>query len=505
MALLVDQLRHMAAAHGAQTAYRDVLQGRDLTFGEWEAESNRLARGLTATGVTVGDRVALHLESTHDLRWIVAYAAIHKAGAVAVPTNTRLSGRELATILGHAEPVAVITSSALEGTLDDARRQLPSLHTVIRADTDEWDRSLADDDSELVPPVGDDDLADIMYTSGTTGLPKGIAVRHAGLHIVPNGDPPWTGDKWLHASPLFTFAGISFVYNPMKMGMAALYLSRFDAGAWLDTVEWERPTMAFLVPSTAQLVANHPRFDEADLTSLQLVSIGSSSLPPALHLRWTRRLRSAAVTNNYSMTESGTAFTYLPHEDVERKAGSVGVPTGTEIRICDPTGVRVPTGVVGEVRIRSGGSPREYYRDPAATAATWDGEWLRTGDLGYLDEDGYLFIVGRAKDVIIRGGHNVHAADVEAILYEHPSVSEAAVAAVPHEVLGEDVGAWVVPVDGSGLTVDELVAFCRERLADYKVPRVVTFLDELPRNPTGKAVKRDLPMPAASDQERTSA
>jgi acyl-CoA synthetase (AMP-forming)/AMP-acid ligase II len=262
--------------------------------------------------------------------------------------------------------------------------------------------------------------------------------------------------------------------------------------------------MAFLVPATAQLLVNDPRFEEADLSSLELLSIGSAPLPPALHLRLTRRLPHAAVSNNYSMTESGTAFTFLPRDDVERKAGSVGIPMGTEIRIADPHGEALPPGDVGEVRIRVGPSRREYYRDPYATASTWDGDWLRSGDLGYLDEDGYLFIVGRAKDVIIRGGNNVHAADVEAVLYEHPDVAEAAVAALPHDVLGEDVGAWVVRRPGSALGADDVIAFCRDRLADYKVPRVVTFLEELPRNPTGKVLKGRLPRPAPRAAEASA-
>ncbi len=156
-----------------------------------------------------------------------------------------------------------------------------------------------------------------------------------------------------------------------------------------------------------------------------------------------------------------------------------------------------PAGEIGEVLIKVGDKPREYYRDPEASARTWTGGWLRTGDLGYLDDDGYLYISGRAKDVIIRGGNNIHSADVEAVLYEHPGVLEAAVAAVPHEVLGEDVGAWVVSRPGVELVAEDVIAFCAERLADYKVPRVVTILDELPRNPTGKVLKRELPTPTA--------
>jgi len=490
MALQVDQLRHMAEHHPEEVAYVDLARGQEWTFREWEETSNRLARGLIDHGVAPGDRVAIFLDGDEVLAWITAYAAIHKAGGVAVPTNTRLSVRELEAVLGHAEPTVVVTSSRLAPTL--GRATVPTLRHVIEVDGVDWETWLAHSSTAIQVATRGDDLADIMYTSGTTGLPKGIAVHHDGLHMIRNGTPKWGGQQWFHGSPLFTFAGIAFIYNPMKMGMGALYLPRFDAGTWLDVVEQRRPSMAFLVPAMVQLLLGHERFDSADLSSLTVLSIGSAPLPPTLHRTIADRLPDAAVTNNYSMTEAGTCFTYLPREELERRAGSVGIPMGTEIRIGDAAGEPLPPDEIGEVLIKVGTKHREYYRDPEATAATWSGEWLHSGDLGYLDADGFLYISGRAKDVIIRGGNNVHSADIEAVLYEHPGIAEAAVAAVPHDVLGEDVGAWVVARDDSGLTAEDVTEFCRERLADYKVPRVVTFVDELPRNPTGKVLKQQL-------------
>ncbi len=204
----------------------------------------------------------------------------------------------------------------------------------------------------------------------------------------------------------------------------------------------------------------------------------------------------AMVTNNYSMTEAGTAFTYLPPGELTRRPGSVGMPLPpTEIRIADEAGQPLPAGEVGEVLIGVGEDHREYYGDPEATARTWSGTWLRSGDLGRLDEDGYLYIVGRAKDVVIRGGNNISAGEVENVLYEHVGVLEAAVVGIPHDVLGEDVGAFVVARKGSDLDADELREFCAERLADYKVPRAIWFIDELPRNANGKVVKRGLVPP----------
>jgi len=497
MPLQVDQLRWMAATHGGEPAYTQLTAGATLTFADWDATSNREARGLVASGVGPGDRVLLHLDDVHLLRWITSYAAIHKAGAVAVPSNVRLTAHELAGIVADAEPVAAITSAKLAPIVSEActtaRR---SLALIVADDLEQWAELTAHESEPFQVEVDDGDLADIMYTSGTTGRAKGVAVRHRNTHMIANGEKPWTGAAWIHCSPLSTFAGVSFVYNPMKMGMRGLYLPRFDVTAWIDAVERERPTCAFLVPAMVQLLLADERTLGADLSSLTLLSIGSAPLPPNLHQAMARLVPQAMVTNNYSMTEAGTAFTYLPPGELTRRPGSVGMPLPpTEIRIADEAGEALPTGEVGEVLIGVGEDHREYYGDPEATARTWSGTWLRSGDLGRLDEDGYLYIVGRAKDVVIRGGNNISAGEVENVLYEHVGVLEAAVVPIPHDVLGEDVGAFVVARNGSDLDADELLEFCAERLADFKVPRAIWFIDELPRNANGKVMKAGLRPP----------
>lgn len=507
-ALLTDQLRLMAEKLPDAIGYRNVGDGTQLSVAEWEATSNRLARGLVAAGVAKGDRVGIYLPPEQVLRWLVTYSAVHKAGAVAVPTNTRLVARELEYVLGHAETTAVVSAGELLEKAIDRRRSLPSIRLLVDASPEAcaaggageaggviaWDEVLDPDPSTFQVPVDSGDLAEIMYTSGTTGRPKGVAVRHRNASLIPNNLPTWSGSGWLHCSPLFTFAGIAFTYNPMKLGMTGLYLPRFDVVRWLEIVATERPTAVFLVPAMAELLIAHPAFAEADLSSIGLCSLGSAPVAPGTLRRLHERMSNATVSNGYGMTEAGPAYCATPKEEALKRIGSVGRPVPPmEVRAVGEDGTVLGAGSVGEVHIRLPGRQREYYKDEAATAATWSPEgWLRTGDLGYLDDDGYLYIVGRQKDVIIRGGNNIHATDIEAVLFEHRDVQEAAVTGISHAVLGEDVAAFVVPRPGANPSPEELRAFCAERLADYKVPRRIVLRDQLPRNATGKVLKAEL-------------
>jgi acyl-CoA synthetase (AMP-forming)/AMP-acid ligase II len=489
----------MARTYPDDVAYRNLDDASQLTFDEWDRESNRLARGLVDHGVQRGDRVSIFLPADEVLRWVVSYAAVHKAGAVVVPTNTRLALPELVTILDHAEVALQLTCPSLLSTAQEVATKLDGLRMLISAGATgdsvvDWDDVRHAEDSDYQVPVEPEDLADVMYTSGTTGLPKGIAVRHSNVAMIPNHEPAWTAGGWLHGAPMFTFAGIAFIYNPMKMGLAGFYQPKFDATRWLRYVENERPSMCMLVPAFAELIVAHPEFPTADLSSLQSVSIGSAPLAPKTHLALIDRLPEATVGNSYGMTEAGPAYIVMPKEEIRNRVGSVGKPLGPmEIKIVDDDGAEQPPREVGELLMRMQGKQREYYKDDDATASTWtDDGWLRSGDLAYLDEDGFLYICGRKKDMIIRGGNNIYATDVEAVILEHPDVQEAAVAGVEHPVLGEDVAAWVVLKDGNELTVEDLQAFCAERLADYKRPRQVHFVPELPRNAVGKVMKHHL-------------
>ncbi len=496
-----EQLHAMALAHGDETGY-SVIDGGSLTFEQWDTRASRLSNGLRAAGIAPGDRVAIHLEPSNLLRWITAYAAIHRAGAVAVPLNPQLTRPEVERMLAHCEAAGALVEESLlpryEGSPPAVLVAVPSAGA---ADADAsatgpaqtWGEVLSDDPTPVQVPRDADDLADILYTSGTTGSPKAVAVRNDNFSLVPFTKPAWNGGGWMHASPPYTFAGLSFVYTPMKLGMRGIYLSSFDAGRWLEAVEAERPAAVFLVPAMANLLLEHAGFDTAELSSVTLCTVGSAPLAPFVLERLQERMPTALVSNNYGMTEAGSVYCLMPPGEAVKRPGSVGKPSPPAEIVCvDEQGVQLPDGEVGQIRLRIPGRPREYYGDPDATARTWVDGWLVTGDLGRLDADGYLYIVGRSKDVIIRGGNNIHPTDVEHVIESHPDVREVSVVGVPHQVLGEDVVAFVTVRPGASLHGDELREYTLERLARYKVPRTWHFVDELPRNATGKVLKEEL-------------
>ena len=480
--IVPDLLRHRAAADPRRVALV-VDGGESLTCQAWERRSNRLARGLADRGVIRGDRVALLFDNAGWTHYAVSYLGVHKAGAAAVPLTARFTGAELAHVLGHCGASAMVCSAHLVPAWEGGWSAHPSeLEEGQSAEAFQVDLS----------PV---DLAEVLYTSGTTGRPKGVACSHENiLFYDPPPEPDTTspsGTEFLHAFPIGTNAGQEALRRPLRREDAtAVVLPTFDAERGCALVEERRITRLQLVPAMAQAIVSSRAFERHDVSSVRRVTLSSAPTPPALLPDLAAAFPNAAIWNTYALTEAGTARTLLV--DAPRRPGSVGRPVGgTEVRIVDDAGSDVAVGQPGEVWLRREGAPmREYYRDPEATAAVFADGWVRTGDLGYLDADGYLYLVDRKKDVIVSGGFNVSSLEVEAVLAEHPAVVEAAVFATPHQVLGEDVAAAVVT--RSPVAATALQAFVRERLAEHKCPHRIFFVEALPRNASGKVLKRAL-------------
>ncbi len=487
-----ELLAELALQFPAAVAWRNLADGSEITFDEWHRRSNRLARGLMEQGLGRGDRVGLLIGDDEPLEWLVSYMAIHKAAGVAVPLLTRLGPAELARILRHAGASVVLCGEVH----DEFRAAVPM---VVGTGADAWTGLFSPDDADVDQVLAPDDVADIMYTSGTTGEPKGVVVRHGGLSTTDHVPAAWMGQAFLSSSPFATTSGSLLICGPLRGGLSGWFLPRFDPDRWIDVVERGRPVAAFLVPAMVELIVGVPRFETADLSSLAVVNIGSAPIATATLRRFGAGLPATEILCGYGMTEFG-AVTATPMGDGGAHLGSVGLPLpGVELRIIDSGGTTLARGEVGQVAIGGSRPPRSYLGDPTSTEGSWVDGWLMSGDLGYLDADGHLWIVGRQKEIIIRGGHNVVPGEVEGALFEHPAVSEAAVRGVAHPVLGEDVAAWVVlrrPASS-----DELRSFLLARLADYKVPRRMTVVDTLPRNASGKVLKSAL---VAGDEARSA-
>jgi fatty-acyl-CoA synthase len=492
-------LDDMAARVPDACAIVSYAERRRLTFAELRAESSRVARGLIALGVMPGDRVALW--SANRLDWIVTQYAVAKAGGVLVHLNPAYKSAELAYTLHHSAATVLIAAARQLGTTETPCTA--SLRHTISLDSDWRELCARGDDvpehelrtrEALVQP---DDASNILYTSGTTGAPKGATMTHHSLinsaFFIADRLRYSDRDRVCLPVPLYhTLGCIMGVLAAMTHGSAIVLPGpMFDGRQCLDSIDAEGCTAFYGVPSMFAGLLRHPAFATTRLDSLRTGIMAGAPCPAELMQAVMTRLHMPDVTICYGMTEAGTLYQSLPDDPPERRISTVGaIHPHVECVIVDPaTGRLLPRGETGELWARGYSIMSGYWQDEAATAATRAGRWLKTGDLAVMRDDGYVAIVGRAKEVVISAGQNIYPREIEDVLRTHPHVRDAAVIGVPDPLYGEATCAWIQLHDGCRLTADEVRRYCRERVAPYKAPRRVRFTEEWPTTASGKVQK----------------
>jgi long-chain acyl-CoA synthetase len=472
------------------------LDDAELTYAALDAASSRVAGLLAEHGVTRGDRVGIMLPNVPYFP--VCYYAVLRAGGVVVPMNVLLKRREVAFYLKDSGAKLLF---AWHGFAEDAQAGADDAGAeCVIVTPGEFDQTVAAAEPRTeVVDTDDDDTAVILYTSGTTGTPKGAELTHSNLYrnaeIARDLFNAGSDAVVLGALPLFHSFGQTCSMNATILAGGTLtMIPRFDPGKALDIIGRDRVNIFMGVPTMYGALLHQPGREESDTSTLKLCVSGGSALPVEL-LRGFEEAFGAKILEGYGLSETSPVASFN-HPDRERKPGSIGTPVeGVEMKVVDDDGKDVPAGDVGEIVIRGHNVMKGYWQRPDATEDTIRDGWFHSGDMATVDDDGYFFIVDRKKDLIIRGGYNVYPREIEEVLYEHPAVREAAVLGLPHDEYGEEVGAAVVLKDGESATTDELRDFCKEQVAAYKYPRRVWFVDELPKGPTGKILKREIEAP----------
>ena len=492
-----------------------------LSYSELFQAARSFGAALTASGVAPGDRVALW--AFNSAEWVTGLLGLLQAGAVLVPVNTRFKGAEAAQILGKSRARALVTVTDFLGTdyvsmLRSSGVELPDLETVVVAQgpapegTVPWgsflDRAsgpaLAALDRRRTA-LSTDDPSDILFTSGTTGVPKGVVMTHGRTLCVATDWVAMTGlgpeDRYLMVNPYFHMFGLKGgILACVAAGAAMFPEPVFDVDRVLRRVQEEGITVLPGPPTLYQSILDHPDLGRYDLSSLRVAVTGAADIPVELIRRVHDELPFSTIISGYGLTEGGTATGTGPDDEFEAIATTVGrARPGFEIRVVDEKGDDLPPGDAGEVLLRGGSIMSHYLDDPEATAAALSPDgWLRTGDLGTFDDAGRLRIVGRVKDMFIVGGFNAYPAEIENLLLRHPEIRQAAVIGIPDERLGEVGMAFVVLRPGATSGPADIIAWSRAEMANYKAPRVVEIVDELPLNATGKVQKDALRARAAS-------
>ena len=497
-----NNMRELIEMYQEERADEPCILWRDeeITYRQLNERTNRVANGLKALGIKKGDVVSVYLPNCPDYYYV--WFGITKLGAVFGPINALFKGDEVRHVLSDSGAVAVITSEALIDTIDAARDACPALRHVVCLEGERKGASayvdLLKHPSELAPvDIAGNDLAAILYTSGTTGKPKGAMLSHwnyiwdtmaaADAHA---RSAPGEGRLGL-VLPLFhANAQVTGLTQFLTGGSVAMW-ERFSPSDFWETVDRYQPKTFSAVPTMLSILLLSPIKEGLDISCLDFVISGAAPLPLDIMQRFEEAF-GLRILEGYGLTEGTCVSAVNPYWGV-RKPGSIGLPLrGQPMKIVDDDMNELPPGEYGEIVVKGPNVMQGYYNNPEATAETIVDGWLRTGDMGYVDEDGYFFIVDRKKDMIIRGGENIYPREIEEVLYTHPQIAEATVIGRKDVIWGEQVVAVVVPAAGATLTAEDVIAFCKERLADYKLPYEVIFRQSLPTSLTGKVQKKVL-------------
>lgn len=494
-----------------------VFEGKRYSFAELSDRMNRLSNALLNLGVQKGDRVAILQVNCNQ--YVEVYYAAAKIGAIFVPLNFRAKQNEITHMLNNSESSIVFVGERYIDLVNSMRPDLSSVKHFVSIDSKQegmlfYDELIASSSPEEVfAEIGDDDTTILMYTAGTTGLPKGVPLTHNSfsVYVLGNVTPvdPEIEETNILTVPLYHVAGIQAMMAAIYGGRTIAMMRQFEVKEWMETVEREKANRAMLVPTMLKRVIDDPDFSKRDLSSLKVITYGAASMPFAVIKKAIEVFPSVMFINAFGQTETASTITTLGPEDhmftgqeteaekekkLNRLANSIGRPmSDIEIQIWDEDGKSLPPGEVGEIMAKGPRVMSGYWKDEEKTAKTLSPDgWLHTGDKGYMDDEGYIFLAGRGDDMVIRGGENISPEEVENVLSQHPKVAEAALIGVPDPEWGQQPRAIVALKEGETATEEEIIDFCRDKLSGFKRPRSVVFIEEIPHTSTGKVIRKAL-------------
>jgi long-chain acyl-CoA synthetase len=502
LASLRELLENRTTEYSDKTFLFSEVDNREWTYAEFNRAVNKTANLLKTNGIRKGDVVSLLLPNSAE--YVIAYFACWKIGAIAGPVNSLLKAEEIAWVVSNSEAKLMLVGS-------DWTASIPAFMNAEQAIFfDNEATSTAEFNDDLVPAdISLDDEAIIIYTSGTTGRPKGCLLTHGNLFANARQIAEWMGfgpgDRLLSVMPLFHMNAVSVTtMSALYAGGSTVVSPKFSGSRFWDIIEKYQITsfgsvatmLSMLLAGREPGVLSHEQekdrltTHDSRLTTLRFAMCGSAPVPAEV-LRRFEETFDVLVIEGYGLSESTCRSTFNPPNE-ERRPGSCGKPIGNEMKIFDERDQELPDGELGEIVLRGPNIFKGYFKNPDATEKAFAGGWFHTGDLGYRDTDGFFYIADRKSDMIIRGGENIYPREIDDLLYTHPAVAAAAVIGVPDELYGEEVAAFVMLKDGTNATDDDLIEFCKTHLADYKCPKSIHFVDDIPKGPTGKLLKREL-------------